>query len=43
MEEMKVREHGGWASYTYMKQNKTFHNCFKRDGKEGEGEMVGTI
>jgi hypothetical protein len=34
MKEMKVREFGGWTSYTYMKQNKeTSCNCFKYSGE----------
>jgi hypothetical protein len=44
MEEMMVREYGGWTSYTYMKSNKeTSCNCFKWGGEGAEGRDGGVI
>jgi hypothetical protein len=43
MEEMKVREYGGWTPYTCMKQNKEIScNCFKWGQERSRwGEMMG--
>jgi hypothetical protein len=35
MEDMKVREHYGWTSYTYMKQNKETSCNYSKWGGEG--------
>jgi hypothetical protein len=43
MKEMKGREYGWWASYTYTKKNKTSRNCFKWGKERAVGEMVGAI